>query len=366
MLGRGDAAEQRFVRESLLALGSERPGLRDAARAVRSWERVLAIAAARSVAESIWSGVSLRGLEDEVPEPARTVLQEVHAGATARNALLLSEAAEVQAAFAAAGIESVILKGPGLLVAHYPDIGARHVADVDILVREGEVVRAVEVAKGMGAQGLAPSPLFYDPANPEWGHVHAPSLRTPAGIVIEVHHRVPAAELAGFSFDEILGRSRQVSWQGRSLRIPTQDDVAAIACLHVFDYHGGDDTFLLRHLADLAALLRGGCLSWEGLEAHVPLESQRGAMRASRGLVEGGTRGRLSAWWYSTKLRTAYWGRVLRMEGSAPQALRLVVFPPRRFMEARYNVAEGSPLVPLLYLWRPVRGAWSFMTGKWR
>ena len=122
--------------------------------------------------------MSLRGLEEEIPEPARTVLREAHAGATARNALLLSEAAEVQEAFTAAGIESVILKGPGLLVAHYPDIGARHVADVDILVREGDVARAVEVAKGMGAQALAPSPLFYDPADPEWGHVHAPSSRT--------------------------------------------------------------------------------------------------------------------------------------------------------------------------------------------
>ena len=131
MLGRSDAAEQRFVRESLLALGSERPGLRDAARAVRRWDRVLAIATSGSVAESIWSGVSLRGLEEEIPEPVRTVLQEAHAGATARNALLLSEAAHVQAAFTAAGIVSVILKGPGLLVAHYPEIGARHVADVE-------------------------------------------------------------------------------------------------------------------------------------------------------------------------------------------------------------------------------------------
>ena len=366
MLGRGDAAEQRFVRESLLALGSERPGLRDAARAVRSWERVLAIAAAGSVAESIWSGVSLRGLEDEIPEPARTVLQEAHAGATARNALLLSEAAHVQAAFTAAGIASVILKGPGLLVAHYPDIGARHVADVDILVREGDVARAVEVATAMGAQALAPSPLFYDPADPEWGHVHAPSSRTPAGIVIEIHHRVPAADLAGFSFDEILGRSRQVAWQGRSLRIPAPDDLAAIACLHVFEYHLGDSAFLLRHLADLAVLLRGSDLGWERLEAHVPLQSQRHPLRASRGLVEGGTRGRFQVWWSSTRLRTAYWRRLLRKEGSATQSVVLVLFPPRRFMEARYQVAEGSPLVPLLYLWRPVRGAWSFVTGKWR
>jgi len=35
-------------------------------------------------------------------------------------------------------------------------------------------------------------------------------------------------------------------------------------------------------------------------------------------------------------------------------------------MEARYKVPRGSPLVPLLYVWRPLRGAWAFLTGKVR
>ena len=177
---------------------------------------------------------------------------------------------------------------------------------------------------------------------------------------------VPAPERAGLDLDAILARSRIVTWEGRILRIPGVDDLLVIACLHVFGYHVGDSTFLLRHLADLSVAGAGCDAAWERWERHVPHPGQRASLRASRGLLDGGIRGRARAAWYAIGIRSAHWAQVLRMEGSAPRTALRVAFPPRSFMEARYKVPRGSPLVPLLYVWRPLRGAWAFLTGKVR
>ncbi len=360
MVRAGDAAEQHFVREALLALGSDRPGLRDAARAVRSWDRVLAIAAAGSVAESIWSGVSLRGVEREIPEPARTSLREAHAGATARNALLLSEAAEIQAAFTAAGIESVILKGPGLLVAHYPDIGARHVADVDILVRGGEVARrANAIVRARGGQPKLKPLVPMEEA--EDAHHHLEPLVTPRGVVFEIHTRVPWADPSDPDVENIFGHTRSVSWQGWELRIPSAPDLAVMLCRHVFDYHGGLKEYLARHLADMAVLMGTGAAVWSDLEVRVGSRSSLVALTASRFLVEDGRVGS-AARRHVLGVRTRVWVNLITRQ--EPRVVMRAVFPPRSFMSGRYGVHPTSRMLPLLYLWRPVRGAWRFVTGR--
>jgi hypothetical protein len=359
MFGRRDAAEHRFVREALLALGSERPGLRDAARAVRKWDRVLAIASAGSVAETVWSGASLRAVEGEIPEPVRTAFQEAHAGATARNALLLSEAAEVQAAFAAAGIESVILKGPGLLVAHYPDIGARHVSDVDILVRWADSDRADGAVRALG--GKPKVGLLIPMEQGEGGHRHLTPLVTPRGVIIEIHTRLPGAASSDATVGELIGRSRDVSWQMRALRIPSEPDLAAMICLHVFDYHEGLAEYVQRHLADLAVLMGAGATRWSEVEARVESGVSRGAVDASRRLLEDGGTG-FAAWCHVIGVRARGWAHLAARP--EPGVLMTVVFPPRLFMASRYGLAPDSRLLPLLYLWRPVRGAWRFVTGR--
>ena len=149
---RSSAPEAVLVREAMLALGRDRPSLHEAVRRVTRWDRVLALARAHAVAESVWAALSLRGSSEAVPAGVRAELEGDHAGATARNALLLAEAASFQAALRAEGIESVLLKGPALLAAHYPALGARHVGDVDLLLRPAEVERAAEVARRSGAR----------------------------------------------------------------------------------------------------------------------------------------------------------------------------------------------------------------------
>lgn len=358
--------ERRFLREALLALGTERPGLRDAARAVRKWDRALSLAQAGSVAESVWAAMVLRELQDEIPEPARSAFDEGHVGATARNALLLSEAASVQAALEAAGIASIVLKGPGLLVAHYPDIGARHVGDVDLLVRKRDSGNADRIARSLGARERDPV-LRYDGTRAEHaepGEVHSPLVYTAHGVALEMHQAQPGEGRGGSDFDGLLARSRTVAWQGRQLRIPSVADLAAGACMHVFDHHDGREKFLPRLLADLAVTVGAGAATWDEVRARMPQRGSRDALGASRRLLEQGPVGGLATWRHALRVRAKHWGAVFASHGRSPKDFARILFPARGYMATRYRISETSPLVPLLYLWRPLRGFWALVTGR--
>lgn len=366
MLGEGDAREQRFVREALLALGSERPGLREAARAVRNWDRVLAITAAGSVSESVRAAVVLRGVQGEIPEPARAQLERTHAGAAARNALLLLEAARVQAAFTSAGIESVILKGPGLLVAHYPDVASRHVGDVDILVRERESARADEIVRSLGAREGGPS-VRYDGTRAKHadpGEVHSPLVYTAHGVALEIHQAQPGLPGSESDFEELLARSRSVEWQGCRLRIPSAADIAAGACMHVFEHHDGREKFILRLLGDLAVTIGAGAATWGEVEARMIPGGSRKALDASRRLLEEGPPRGLAAWRHAVRVRAQHWEEVFARHGRSPADVMRILFPARGYMATRYRWPEDSPVLPLLYLWRPVRGIWALLSGR--
>ena len=365
LAGPGEA-ERRFVREALLALGSERPALREAARGVRNWDRALSLAEAGSVAGSVWAGLSLRGLEEEIPEPARSTFQDAHADGTARNALLLSEAAIVQSGLAGVGIESIVLKGPGLLVAHYPDIGARHVGDVDVLVRERDSALADEVVRNLGARERDLQ-LRYDgtrAVHAEPGDVHSPLVYTALGVAVEVHQAQPGEARGGSDFEGLLARSRTVTWQGRTLRIPSPADLAAGACMHVFDHHEGREKFIPRLLGDLAATVGAGAATWGEVEARMARHGSRRALEASRLLLQEGPGRGLPAWRHAVRVRARHWEDVFATHGRSPAGFARILFPARDYMAARYRVPGSSPILPLLYLWRPVRGIWTFVTGR--
>lgn len=342
--------EAALLREALRALGQDRPELRAAVGRVTRWDRVVALARAHAVSESLWAALALRGLAGAVPEPERTALTEDHAAATARNALLLAEAAELQRALGAEGIASVVLKGPGLLIAHYPEIGARHVGDIDLLVHPSELRRAVGVARALGARGDCVGHDGAELTDDALDH-HFPTLVTAGGVALELHFEAPGCgpDVAG-----IFARARDVPWEGRALRIPSAADLTNIACRHVLEWHGGDERFLPRHLADLSVLVGAGAVTWDEVAALGPAEGAP-ALRLSRELLGGRAPSRLVA---AALASTAYVKRKAALLGRSwrrsPRAVLRVLFPDRRYMAHWYGVRLDAPRLQrwFFYLWR--------------
>jgi hypothetical protein len=174
-------------------------------------------------------------------------------------------------------------------------------------------------------------------------------------VVVELHRRYGRDPDTEHATPTILERARPFEWGGRTLNAASPSDLLSIACYHVFVGHSGERRFRPRHLADCAVLIANGAAA----AAAALLAGAADAVTRSLEAVGSGDQGGI--------LVTAASDAGLRMERlvSAARARPFsLFFPDRDYMARRYRVSRRSRLLPLLYLWRPVRGAWRVVTGR--
>jgi hypothetical protein len=85
-----------------------------------------------------------------IDEPAVAALREAYGESWSRNQQLLHHAGRVLADLHDAGIATLVLKGAALAALHYPDVGARPMDDVDVLVAPAQVEEAMRVLQRAG------------------------------------------------------------------------------------------------------------------------------------------------------------------------------------------------------------------------
>jgi hypothetical protein len=358
-----DGRTRALLAECLLAAGEPRPRLAALAAGKVRWDRLLALARAVMAEETVAHALVASGLEAHADAGTREALRDAYENGAAKNALLLRDAAELQRALLCAGVCSVVLKGAALVVAHYPALGARHVGDLDLLVRAADVDRARDALRARGLAEEPPPRPMPDPPMPVERHHLAPFL-TPGGISCELHFRLPP----GTRGDPggVLERSREVAWQGRTLRVAAPADLAGIAAGHALGTHRDDPRFRARLLADLAVLDAAGADFGEASRLHGPamVEAVRLLAAARRGLGGGAVPRLVGSSLGAAVDRGAGLARDVARAARDGRLLRLF-FPARAFMMARYGVPERrAALLPLAYALRPLRAALRALTGR--
>jgi hypothetical protein len=190
---------------------------------------------------------------------------------------------------------------------------------------------------------------------------HAPPLVLPSGVVVELHRRYGVDPTTEAATPAILERARRIEWGGRMLCSASPGDLLGVACHHVFVGHRADRRFRPRHVADCAVLLAGGAMASEA--AALPGAAQ--PVRRSLQTIERGRNGGIIVTVVSrVVLRLEELRRSAGRIASAP--LRPLFFPDLDYLAWRYGVPRASRLLPLLYLWRQVRGVWMVARGTWR
>lgn len=357
--------ERSLLLECLLSAAEARPALRALPAALRP-ERLVTLARRWAVSETAAHALLAAGALDRLGARAAGDLRSDLENATAGNALLLAEAARLQAALRARGVASVAMKGAALVAAHYPGVGARHVADLDLLVHPDDALRAGSVLQELGCTPVrAPLPDLdgRSTAGVLPAHQHAPALRTPGGNVCELHHALPGSRGGAAATADVLDRGRDVPWRGAMLRLPSVDDLLGMCCAHALGHHGADVRFVPRHVADVAVLLRDGAgaaraaLLCPGAEVARSLELVAAA-RAARGSA---IFPRARAWPPLARARAAL---AATIRSARRGELRRNLFPARAYLASRYGVAARSPLLPLLWAWRPVRALLRIAAGR--
>lgn len=112
--------------------------------------------------------------------PIEPYLQIAYLASFSANALILDRAAPALRALHDASVKTLVLKGTALLVAHYRDLGARPMSDVDVLVPEAQVTDALDALEAIGWRS--------DPAR-SWlsTESHAGTVTSPDGLSLDLH-----------------------------------------------------------------------------------------------------------------------------------------------------------------------------------
>jgi hypothetical protein len=358
--------ERAFLLSSLPGRELDVGRLRALAAGGLDWAALEATARATGVVQLLANALESIGPEAPVPAGIADRLRGALEQNAARNALLASDLRAIDAALRAAGIEAVVLKGAALVALDADYAPLRAMSDVDLLVPAGAAADVLAALRRSAVVAVGGP----DPRLEQSPHPHV--VVTRSGVPVELHVRLgdPPARGAARAGAIRAGSTRS---NRLGVRIPSTEDLLGIAAWHALVHHRHDLAHRPRLVADLHLLLALGAdaavaAARHDTPAEHPVADALALLESARVAAAHPSRfGTLAAEQPLSPARRAIakargaWrsntSRLLR----APAAL---FFPPRRFMAARYGVPERSPLLPLLYLYRPLRGLFRSLTGK--
>lgn len=250
----GFAPEHRFIMDCIRCVF----GQRRRPEAEPDWAVVLETAFRHGVAPLVHAGLKLSG--QSAPEAVRAQLMvgyaanatraRIHVAPTLRSAL---------EALGGAGLEPIVLKGAGLAYLVYPQPGHRTLADIDLLLPEGQLGPARDALLGLGFRAAEDQPWPH-------GHRHLPALIAPGGqLTLELHRHIVDEDGAYIlEVEQLRTRSELRSLAGLQARVLAPTDTLLHVCVHLAHDHRYR-WFPLRSLTDILAITscRSQDLDWD-------------------------------------------------------------------------------------------------------
>jgi hypothetical protein len=245
----------------------------DAGRALRlgqlldgalDWEFILSFAETHSLLPLLYFHLHARAPE-KVPPAVYEKLRERFRSISALNTYLSGELRRLLKLFAAHDIEAIPYKGPALAAKAYGNIALRHFGDLDILVRQRDVLR---VMKLLVAEDYALHPPLNDVQQALMlrTQCNLPFTRDAHRLIVEIHWRV-SARLFSSPLDEdaVWENLHTETFEGMQINALAPEDLLLSLCVH-----GAKHLWeRVSWIADIAQLLEVHPeLNWESLLEH--------------------------------------------------------------------------------------------------
>jgi hypothetical protein len=234
------------------------------------WEAL--VAASRREGVSALLHRALAGVPG-VPPPVTARLGALERDTWARNAWLTARWAEAVGALDGAGVASVTLKGMALIHAVYPDPGLRPMADVDLLIRPGDLPAARAALAGLGYRTSGPA---LEAAERFRGFQHFVRDITILDLHWDAANYTRFAGIVGVDHDGLWARRRPLEAAGARGAMPAPEDLLLHVALHLVL---GSDFGRLVWYADLDAIVRRLPVDWDAALR----EAERWRARAALG-----------------------------------------------------------------------------------
>jgi hypothetical protein len=158
-------------------------------------------------------------------------------------------------AFRAPGIQALVIKGPVLSLRCYGDPGLRQYGDLDLIVRDRDILRTAQLMLDLGYEAKVPLAAIRAKKFPgEYAFRH-----TRSKLLVEFHtERTFRYHPRPIPLDTLYHRQAQVAFDGRSVPALCTEDELLLVCVH------GAKHFWERliYVADIAALVSRQPLDW--------------------------------------------------------------------------------------------------------
>jgi len=189
-----------------------------------------------------------------LPHAAAAELAALQRDGAHRGLRMAAELRRLVDALSSAGVDALAYKGPALAMQAYGSLGMREFVDLDLLVRPGDVPRAV---RALAAEGYAPA-LDLSPAQERcFRRVDGdyPLVHGETGVLVELHARVSSERFCmPLATDALMRRAAAVPLGGGEVRTLGDDDLLVVLCAHGAKHRWKR----LEWVVALAELLRAG------------------------------------------------------------------------------------------------------------
>jgi hypothetical protein len=214
------------------------------------WEFALRFAESHGLVPLLYFHLHAHAPE-KVPGAVYEKLRDQYRGISVLNVYLSGELRRLLKLFAAHGVEAIPYKGPALAAKAYGNIALRHFGDLDILVRQRDVLRVSEL---LVAEGYALHPPLNDVQQALMlrTQCNLPFTRDERRVIVEIHWRV-SARLFSSPLDEasLWENSGLDSFEGTTIKTLAPEDL-----LLSLTVHGAKHLWeRLSWIADIAQLL---------------------------------------------------------------------------------------------------------------
>lgn len=223
------------------------------------WDKVMTEARRQGVTLQLCHWLEATGI---APAAVLAELQQLRQSNTLRNLRMTGELWEVMQLFNAHGISAIPYKGPTLAKLAYDDLSRRQFGDLDVLIREEDLVTAGELLVARGYKPLVDLEAARDAT---FCRVHNVLEFTHAGkgCMVEVHWRL-AGVLLPFSMQEIGSQLVECFPGGKRFCTFAPEPLLVYLCTHSAKHCWAQ----LNWVADLANLIsRNPELDWSTMFA---------------------------------------------------------------------------------------------------
>jgi hypothetical protein len=187
--------------------------------------------------------VSFQGVAEHAREKLLARMRAQHLF----NLSLTAELFRVLHNLSAAGVDTILVKGPVTSLLAYGDPSVRSYTDLDLLVRQRDIPRAFECMRNIGFECDLPESAIHAEKIPGEYVFHKPERR-----LVELHTEHSFRYYPkGMPIENLFNRSRQTLLENREVRVLSLEDELVFDCVH-----GAKDFWeRLMWVADIAALV---------------------------------------------------------------------------------------------------------------